>query len=44
MLDEMCADYKGLQVDVYENQKVLIEWSNDSKNDYAYMTIVNNHE
>ena len=37
-------DYKGLQVDVYENQKVLIEWSNDSKNDYAYMTIVNNHE
>jgi len=37
-------DYKGLQVDVYENQKVLIEWSDDSKNDYAYMTIVNNHE
>ena len=37
-------DYKGLQVDVYENQKVLIEWSNDRKNDYAYMTIVNNHE
>ena len=37
-------DYKGLQVDVYENQKVLIEWSDDSKNDYAYMTIINNHE
>ena len=37
-------DYKGLQVDVYENQKVIIEWSNDSKNDYAYMTIINNHE
>ena len=37
-------DYKGLQVDVYENQKVLIEWSDDSKNNYAYMTTVNNHE
>jgi len=37
-------DYKGLQVDVYENQKVLIEWSDESKNEYAYMTTVNNHE
>ena len=37
-------DYKGLQVDVYENQKVLIEWSDDSKNNYAYMTTVKNHE
>jgi pyrimidine operon attenuation protein/uracil phosphoribosyltransferase len=37
-------DYKGLQVDVYENQKVLIEWSGESKNEYAYMTTVNNHE
>ena len=37
-------DYKGLQVDVYKNQKVLIEWSDDSKNNYAYMTTVNNHE
>ena len=37
-------DYKGLQVDVYKNQKVMIEWSDDSKNNYAYMTTVNNHE
>jgi pyrimidine operon attenuation protein/uracil phosphoribosyltransferase len=37
-------DYKGLQVDVYENQKVLIEWSDESKNNYAYMTTVNSHE
>ena len=37
-------DYKGLQVDVYENQKVLIEWNDESKNNYAYMTTVNNHE
>ena len=37
-------DYKGLQVDVYENQKVLIEWNDESKNDYAYMTTVKNHE
>ena len=37
-------DYKGLQVDVYENQKILIEWSGESKNEYAYMTTVNNHE
>ncbi len=37
-------DYKGLQVDVYENQKVLIEWGDDSKNNYAYMTTVKNHE
>ena len=37
-------DYKGLQVDVYKNQKVLIEWSDDGKNNYAYMTTVNNHE
>ena len=37
-------DYKGLQVDVYANQKVLVEWSDDSKNDYAYMTYIKNHE
>ena len=37
-------DYKGLQVDVYENQKVLVEWSDDSKDDYAYMTYIKNHE
>ena len=37
-------DYKGLQVDVYKNQKVLIEWSDESKNDYAYMTTINSHE
>ena len=37
-------DYKGLQVDVYENQKVLIEWNDESKNDYAYLTTVKNHE
>jgi pyrimidine operon attenuation protein/uracil phosphoribosyltransferase len=37
-------DYKGLQVDVYDNQKVLVEWSDESKNEYAYITTINNHE
>jgi len=37
-------DYKGLQVDVYENQKVLIEWNNESIDNYAYITTVNNDE
>jgi len=37
-------DYKGLQVDVYDNQKVLVEWSDESKNEYAYITTINNYE
>jgi len=37
-------DYKGLQVDVYHNQKVLVEWSDESKNEYAYITTINNYE
>jgi pyrimidine operon attenuation protein/uracil phosphoribosyltransferase len=37
-------DYKGLQVDVYDNQKVSVEWSDESKNEYAYITTINNHE
>ena len=37
-------DYKGLQVDVYDNQKVLVKWSDESKNEYAYITTINNHE
>ena len=37
-------DYKGLQVDVYENQKVLIEWNNENIDNYAYITTVNNDE
>jgi pyrimidine operon attenuation protein / uracil phosphoribosyltransferase len=37
-------DYKGLQVDVYDNQKVLVEWSDESENEYAYITTINNHE
>jgi pyrimidine operon attenuation protein/uracil phosphoribosyltransferase len=37
-------DYKGLQVDVYNNQKVLVEWSDESKNEYAYITTINNYE
>ena len=37
-------DYKGLQVDVYENQKVLIEWNNESIDNYAYITATNNDE
>jgi len=37
-------DYKGLQVDLYENQKVLIEWNNESIDNYAYITTVNNDE
>ena len=37
-------DYKGLQVDVYHNQKVLVEWSDESKNEYAYIITINNHE
>ena len=37
-------DYKGLQVDVYDNQKVLVEWSDESEKEYAYITTINNHE
>jgi len=37
-------DYKGIQVDVYENQKVSIEWDNESMGNYAYIKSTKEHE
>ena len=31
------ADYKGIQVDVYKNQRAVVDWDNEEKNDYAYI-------
>ena len=30
-------DYKGVQVDVYENQKVSVEWDNIKLGNYVYI-------
>ena len=30
-------DYKGIQVDVYKNQRAVVDWDNEEKNDYAYI-------
>tara|TARA_Y100000739_G_scaffold58839_1_gene48354 strand:+ start:67 stop:615 length:549 start_codon:yes stop_codon:yes gene_type:complete len=30
-------DYKGIQVDVYENQKVNVEWNNNKYGNYVYI-------
>ena len=32
-------DYKGIQVDVYKNQRAVVDWDNEEKNDYAYIKI-----
>jgi len=37
-------DYKGIQVDVYKNQKVLIEWGDDVMGDYVYIISTQDHE
>ena len=37
-------DYKGIQVDVYKNQKVSIEWDDDVMGDYAYIISTQDHE
>ena len=30
-------DYKGIQVDVYENQKVNVEWNDENNGNYVYI-------
>ena len=30
-------DYKGIQVDVYENQKVNVEWNDENDGNYVYI-------
>jgi len=30
-------DYKGVQVDVYDNQKVNVEWNNTKLGNYVYI-------
>ena len=35
-------DYKGIQVDVYENQKVCIEWNDSKLGNYIYLENLNN--
>ena len=30
-------DYKGIQVDVYENQKVNVEWNDENNGNYIYI-------
>jgi len=37
-------DYKGIQVDVYKNQKVSIEWDDDVMGDYVYIMSTQDHE
>ena len=35
-------DYKGIQVDVYENQKVNVKWGDEIDGDYVYIENLNN--
>ena len=35
-------DYKGIQVDVYENQKVNVEWNDGKLGNYIYLENLNN--
>jgi len=37
-------DYKGIQVDVYENQKVLIEWDDSINGNHAYIILTQDNE
>jgi pyrimidine operon attenuation protein/uracil phosphoribosyltransferase len=30
-------DYRGRQIDVYDNQKVIVDWKNESVNDCVYI-------
>ena len=30
-------DYKGIQVDVYENQKVNVKWNDENDGNYVYI-------
>ncbi|MDC1310822.1 phosphoribosyltransferase family protein, partial [Flavobacteriaceae bacterium] len=30
-------DYRGRQIDVYDNQKVIVDWNNESGNDCVYI-------
>jgi pyrimidine operon attenuation protein/uracil phosphoribosyltransferase len=35
-------DYKGIQVDVYENQKVNVKWDDDIEGNYVYIENLKN--
>ena len=35
-------DYKGIQVDVYENQKVNVKWDDDIDGNYIYIENLKN--
>ena len=30
-------DYRGRQIDVYDNQKVIVDWNNESGKDCVYI-------
>ena len=31
-------DYKGIQVDVYKNQRAIVDWDDKGTNSYAYIS------
>ena len=33
-------DYKGVQVDIYEDQKVNVEWNNKNHGNYVYLSLI----
>ena len=37
-------DYKGIQVDVYKNERALVNWDVDGVDDYAYIVKMNDDE
>jgi len=37
-------DYKGIQVDVYKNERALVNWDVDGVDDYAYILKMNDDE
>tara|TARA_B100000427_G_scaffold310265_1_gene299955 strand:+ start:1508 stop:2059 length:552 start_codon:yes stop_codon:yes gene_type:complete len=37
-------DYKGIQVDVYKNERALVNWDNEGDGDYAYIVKTTNDE
>jgi len=37
-------DYKGIQVDVYKDERALVNWDNEGDDDYAYIVKTTNDE
>tara|TARA_B100000427_G_C15326661_1_gene514987 strand:- start:143 stop:694 length:552 start_codon:yes stop_codon:yes gene_type:complete len=37
-------DYKGIQVDVYKNERALVNWDNEQGDDYAYIVKIKDDE